>query len=153
MIARHLVLAVLATWFAVWPLAARSQEMLHGADAIFHGGGLTIAWAVARDRDDTKTAVMIRVVDQTKRYRAIEIDGIDPFTQKTEIVRPRQALDGIGEIVLPRSRFAELPRTELRFYAANAPALTVYYLGVPDTTPEFADATAARGYLVQTTEK
>ena len=31
--------------------------------------------------------------------------------------------------------------------AANKPKLTVFYLGVPDTTPEFADQAAAEAYL------
>lgn len=153
MMSRRRCIGALVSALMAWPLLARSAETLHGADAMFHGGGLTIAWAVARDRDDAKTAVMIRVVDIAKRYRAVEIVGVDPFTQKSEIVRPQQPLDGILEIALLRSRFAELPRTELRFSADGALALTVYYLGVPDTTPEFPNADAARRYLAQATEK
>lgn len=150
---RRCCIGILASLVMAWPLIARSAETLHGADAMFRGGGLTIAWAVARDHDDAKTTVMIRVVDAAKRYRAVEIVGVDPFTQKSEIVRPRQPLDGSLEIALQRSRFAELPRTELRFSADGVLALTVYYLGVPDTTPEFPNAEAARRYLDQATEK
>ncbi len=46
-------------------------------------------------------------------------------------------------MAISRARFAQLPRTELRFFsserdaAAGNPALSVFYLGVPDTTPEF----------------
>ena len=42
-----------------------------------------------------------------------------------------------------RAHFADFPRTELTFDGpapAAAPALVVYYAGVPDTTPEFAAA-------------
>jgi hypothetical protein len=141
------LIAVILVLLAAWTIPVEAQETLHGADAVFHGAGLRIAWAVARDRDDAKTVVMIHILDTTKRFRAIEVDGLDPFTQKTEIVLSRQALDGEIELALLRSRFAELPRTELRFYGDGPIALTVYYLGVPDTTPEFADKTAARGYL------
>jgi len=50
-----------------------------------------------------------------------------------------------------------LPRTEWRFYSANAtavkasdvPALLVYYQGVPDTTPEFKDEAALAASLDQ----
>ncbi len=144
-----LMLAIMLAWAT--PVDA--QETLHGADAMFHGAGLTIAWAVARDRDDTKTAVLIHIVDSAKRFRAIEIDGLDPFTQKGKVVRARQPLDGNIEITLPRNRFAELPRTELRFYSGSTVALTVYYLGVPDTVPEFADTAAAHRYLAQAVSK
>jgi hypothetical protein len=141
------LIAVMLALLTAWTIPVEAQETLHGADAVFHGAGLRIAWAVARDRDDAKTAVMIHVVDTTKRFHAIEVDGLNPFTQKGEIVQPRQALDGEIELELPRSRFADLPRTELRFYGDGPIALIVYYLGVPDTTPEFADKAAAHRYL------
>ena len=54
---------------------------------------------------------------------------------------------------MPRAHFAEFPRTELRFYAAGAapapgpPRLVVFYLGVPDTTPEFANDASLDAYL------
>lgn len=38
-----------------------------------------------------------------------------------------------------RRQLDDVPRTELRLYTAGAsePALLVYYVGVPDTTPEY----------------
>jgi hypothetical protein len=35
----------------------------------------------------------------------------------------------------------------------EAPSLTVYYLGVPDTTPEFASAREAQAYLLEVVGK
>lgn len=127
-----------------------AAESLHGADALFRGGGLTIAWAVARERDEDKTAVVLAIADPDRRYDGVEVIGIDPFADKTETLTPRAPLDRASEIRLPRNRFAELPRTELRFYARGALATTIYYLGVPDTTPEFPDLDRARRYLAQT---
>ncbi len=111
---------------------------------------MTIVWAVARDRDDDKTAVLLAIADAAKRYDGVEVVGIDPFSNKRETVQPRQPLAGTAELRLPRKRFADLPRTELRFYARGSLATTLYYLGVPDTTPEFPDADSARRYLAQT---
>ena len=54
---------------------------------------------------------------------------------------------------MPRASFADHPSTEFHFFArgedatANKPKLTVFYLGVPDTTPEFARAGEAEAYF------
>jgi hypothetical protein len=54
---------------------------------------------------------------------------------------------------MPRSTIGDHPNTEFRFFAneadarAGAPALVVYYHGVPDTAPEFADAGKLSQYL------
>ena len=54
---------------------------------------------------------------------------------------------------VPRAHFADFPRTEVRLFGAagagatGAPKLVVFYLGVPDTTPEFASAAALESYL------
>lgn len=146
---RRLHTACWAIVLAFGWLTAAGAEELHGADALFRGGGLTIAWAVARDRDDAKTAVLLAITDPAKRYDGVDVVGLDPFSHKREIVMPHAPLDGSTEIRLPRKRFSDLPRTELRFYKSGAVTTTVYYLGVPDTTPEFPDADAARRYLTQ----
>jgi len=60
---------------------------------------------------------------------------------------------------IARPRFADTPRTEWRFYASEAAvaagpaALTVYYVGVPDTTPEFADPGKLDPYLAARTAR
>jgi hypothetical protein len=48
-----------------------------------------IVWAIARDRDDAKTAVMVRIVDGTKRFAAVEVDGLDPFTKTRATLAPK----------------------------------------------------------------
>ena len=59
--------------------------------------------------------------------------------------RPAQAA-GRSTLRIPRAQFADYPRTEFRFFdsggarASRCAELVVFYLGVPDTTPEFADA-------------
>jgi hypothetical protein len=53
----------------------------------------------------------------------------------------------------PTSRPADLPRREIHLDAgegdwrARRPSLTVYYLGVPDTTPEFTSEAAREASL------
>jgi hypothetical protein len=63
------------------------------------------------------------------------------------------------DVRVPRSQYADFPRSELRFYASRAapdsqlPALIVYYLGVPDTTPEFASEASLQAYLKDRIER
>ena len=59
---------------------------------------------------------------------------------------------GVFDLKTPRARFADFPRTEFRLWRSGAapgaapPALVVYYLGVPDTTPEMTQALGARSF-------
>ena len=57
-----------------------------------------------------------------------------------------------------RGTFADLPRREIHFYTtrdqqAQRPSLTVYFMGLPDTTPEFASEAALQKYLEETLAK
>jgi hypothetical protein len=148
----RLALAVFVTIGAIRASSmVAAEEIVHGADAVFRDQGLAMGWAVARERDETKTVVLVRVVDAAGRFAAVAVDGVDPFTNKRIVLVPSHAAAGTDDIVIPRVSFGDWPRTEFHFYAAQSdtPALTVYYLGVPDTTPEFTDRAAARRYLDQ----
>ncbi|MBI3517211.1 MAG: hypothetical protein HY060_24520 [Proteobacteria bacterium] len=147
---RHLAACLIAASLLGAP-GATAAETLHGADAVFRAAGVTIVWAVARHRDEAKTAVVIRVVDPAKRFAALAVEGVDPFTKQHAPRIAKRPLDGTTDITIARAGFADLPQSELHFYTASSatPALTVYYLGVPDTTPEFVEDAALQGYLAQ----
>lgn len=129
----------LATGAAAAPLEA------HGALDAFAGDGVAMAWGVLRGKDDASTLVVVRIDADPSRYRAVGVVGIDPFTKASQPIVAAAALAGTRTVRVPRARFADLPRTEWRFYASaepaagDAPALVVEYHGVPDTTPEFDD--------------
>jgi hypothetical protein len=101
---------------------------------------------VLRGADEATTAIVIRIVVDPIAYPWLAVVAIDPFSKQEQAMqRPVQAA-GPFDLRIPRAQFADYPRTELRLFdsavhaQANAPQLVVYYLGVPDTTPEFADA-------------
>ena len=134
-------------------LAAAQAPMVHGEKDVFVADGLVIAWAVLRGASEETTQVVLRVVVTGGRYRYAAIDGVDPFSGSR---RPMLAGVPLGEsldVRSPRASFAEFPRREIRLYRTaedwrrGAPALTVYYLGVPDTTPELASEAALAAYL------
>jgi hypothetical protein len=86
-------------------------------------------------------------------FAALEVVGSDPFTKRERPILPvTPAGKGIDVRVL-RAHFADFPRTELRLFGSatpapdEAPKLVVFYLGVPDTAPEFPSATALETYL------
>ena len=132
--------------------AAEAPREVHGMADGFAEAGVAIAWGVVRGASETAT-VAIRVVTDTALYPWVAVEGSDPFTQRQHpLLRPMSSA-GLIDVRSPRAHFADFPRTELRFYdsAADAqsgmPKLVVFYLGVPDTTPEFATEDKLDAYL------
>ena len=133
--------------------AAETATEVHGADAVFAGRGVAIVWGVLRGIDEAATSVVIRVVSRDPAVQAVAVDLVDPFSGKrVEALVP--SLVGSGRAVrIPRTRFAPYPRIELLFaggveiLASGAASFTVYFTGVPDTTPEFPSETALAEYL------
>ena len=80
------------------------------------------------------------------RYPWLAVTAIDPFSKQMQTVQRPVQLAGPFDLRIPRPQFADYPRTEFRLFdsaahaTADAPQVVVYYLGVPDTTPEFTDA-------------
>ena len=126
---------------------------VHGENAVFATDAVTLAWAVLRGPSEEATLVVIRLVVQPARYGQVAVDGVDPFGGTRRTLLPGTAVTGTLDVRSPRATFADLPRREIHLYATaddvrrGAPALTVYYLGVPDTAPEFDSESALAAYL------
>jgi hypothetical protein len=143
LLAAGLLIASLA--LPLGPGAFAAPVEAHGALDAFAGEGVAMAWGVLRGNDDASTLVVVRIDADAARYRSMAVTGIDPFTRAAQVIVAPAALGASHTVRVPRARFADLPRTEWRFYtvatptARDAPALVVEYHGVPDTTPEFDD--------------
>ena len=143
-------------WLALLALAAQAAAAplsVHGSGDGFAIPGARLAWAVARGASEAATFVVVRVAVDRAKYPWLAVTGVDPFT-KAEVVRvPATRVDAVYDVRMPRSTIADHPNTEFRFFAseddarAGSPALVVYYHGVPDTAPEFADAVKLSQYL------
>lgn len=131
----------------VFPRAAIAREV-HGSADIFVAPDVALAWAILRGAGDAAT-VVIRVLADQKAFSTVAVVGIDPFTKAEASVLPATAITESIDIRIARASFADFPRTEIRLYsgAANAPTLNVFYLGIPDTTPEFNDGAKLDEYL------
>jgi hypothetical protein len=125
---------------------------VHGSLDAYGGHGVALAWAVSRSGAPEDAEVVVRI-EADARLRAVAVAGVDPFTRAAKVLLPPTRLTGPLEVRLPRAGFADLPRTEWRFFGAAAPAasdaplLLIYYQGVPDTVPEFDDAARLAAYL------
>jgi hypothetical protein len=139
-----LVLALAAQ--AAEPVAARE---VHGAGDAFAEPGIALAWAVLRGRTEDATLVTLRIVAaEGGPYRLASVTGVHPFSQQRRVLLQAASLASGVTLRIPRAQFADFPRTEIRLYrdeaaaARDEAALVILYFGVPDTTPEFADAAA-----------
>jgi hypothetical protein len=136
--------------------AAEPPREAHGMADTFAAPGVALAWGVLRAPQGSDDAtVVVRVVTDRNVYPYVAAAGIDPFTNARE---PRLAAAPVGngvDLRVPRARFADFPRTEFLLYdsaqavAAQAPKLVVFYVGVPDTAPEFATAAALDAHLAE----
>jgi hypothetical protein len=138
------VLIALVTSFVLVAAQAQAKEdVLHGADGIFVSPDASIIWAVLKQPTGDKAAVWLRVVNSTRKFTHVSIDGVEAGTKLGAEVR----------VSSDRDTFSDLPSREVHFYLtesdlhASKAALTVYYLGVPDTTPEFSTRTAMDQYF------
>ncbi len=142
-------LMVLPLLAPVWAQA----ETVHGADSVFAAPGIGIAWGVLRAPTEEETIVVTRVSNPMARYAYLRVEGVNPFTGRRTAVVEGVPLGARTDVKSPRSGFADFPRREIHLYATEAewrarkPSLTVYYLGVPDTTPEFTSQAALDAYL------
>jgi hypothetical protein len=143
-------------WLALLSLAVLAHAAplaVHGSGDGFAPPGVKLAWAIARGAGEASTFVVVRVATERAKYPWLVVAGVDPFT-KAELTRvPATLVDARYDVRMPRSTIGDHPNTEFRFFAneadarAGAPALVVYYHGVPDTAPEFADAGKLSQYL------
>lgn len=137
-----LLLGVLASVATLPAVAADPPRQIHGSADAFAASGIALAWGVLRAPKEDDTAVVIRIEPDASVYAWVEVVGNDPFTQREETVLRATEVGGPFDLKVPRARFAEFPRTEIRLWRSGSapgaapPALTVYYVGVPDTTPE-----------------
>jgi hypothetical protein len=148
-----LALALAAAAAHAAPDVTRGTTELHGVADAFANPGVALAWAVLRGPTDAATTVELRIETTAPAYAFVAADGVDPFTQERRGILPPTPVGSGLDVHIPRAHFAAFPRTEFRFFASSdaegaVPAtLVVYYLGVPDTTPEFPTAAALAAYL------
>lgn len=126
---------------------------LHGVAETYTAPGVWLGWGVLRGATEAATAVVVRIVTDPAVYPFVAVTGANPFSQRRFPVLAATPVGGGVDVRVPRSNFADFPRTEFSFYGSSSAMqsgtaqLVVYYLGVPDTTPEFTGEAALNAYL------
>ncbi|HEX8010721.1 MAG TPA: hypothetical protein VF814_07285 [Casimicrobiaceae bacterium] len=151
---RAMILFVVCIWAVPATSAvADVRAEVHGVADAYAAPGIALAWGILRGADEASTQVVVRIVADPKVYATVSAVGKNPFSNREQALLRASPTAGSVDVRVPRTQYADFPRTELRFYGprasppADAPALTVFYLGVPDTTPEFATEAALNAYL------
>ncbi len=145
--------AVIVLFLLVSPApAAETPREVHGENSVFAGQGIAMAWGVLRGSSEDEAQVVVRIVPTSQAYAYLRIEGVDPFTEQRKEMLPGEPLRTAVDVRTPRATFAEFTRREMQFYTAadwqaKRPSLTVYYMGVPDTAPEFTSEAALSKYL------
>jgi hypothetical protein len=149
----HILLTLLVAVGLMDARIGQSQTRIHGADSLFVSLAVKLAWAVLKGKTEADTTVVIRVVNVTGDYRFLSVDALDPFTKDRAVLDRGRRFDRTTDLSIVRARFADHPSAEISLFRTedglrqNKPELVVYYLGVPDTTPEFQSADAMNAYL------
>ena len=142
-----LVLLVMPT------LALGQGQEIHGENSVFLGQGVAIVWGVLKGATEEQTQVILRIVSTDTSFADVRIEAVDPFTQNRQMIIDGQPLHDHLDVRTPRGTFADFPRREIRLYRTDAdwqadkPSVTIFYLGLPDTTPEFSSEAALFSYL------
>lgn len=132
---------------------ADAPKEVHGSGDAYAAPGVVLVWGVVRGADEASTRVVLRIVADPKTYPAVAAVARNPFSNAERALLPNTATAGPVEVRVPRSQYADFPRTEVRLYdsaasaQADTPSLVVFYLGVPDTTPEFTAEAALQAYF------
>ncbi len=138
---------------------AQGVDVVHGESSEFANPTLKLLWAVRRGTSDDATQVVIRAVNVTRAYTRVRVDGVDPFTKERVVLVAPRSFGAQVDLNIARAKFAAHPSTEIHLFRsddderANRPALTVFYLGVPDTTPEFGETTRMEEHLANMAAK
>jgi hypothetical protein len=128
---------------------------IHGMADVFAAPGVAIAWGMRHGPDEASAIVVIRILADAPAFASVAVSGSDPFTRQAKLLLPPTPSRGAVDVRVPRAHFAEFPRSEIRLYDAASPmpsatpTLVVFYLGVPDTTPESASEAALEASLTE----
>lgn len=120
----------------------------HGADSVFKANGISIFWAILKGSEESNSWVHIKVINQEdnlKQFHTFSLIAIDPFSDSEEWIIKGKKLKKENIIKLNRESFKEMMGRTFFFYQSEKiedyrneiPDMTVYYLSVPDTAPEF----------------
>lgn len=143
-----------------YSLAATEEKIVsyHGADSVFRKEGITIIWALLKGENITDSLVYIKLItteEVRNKFKYYSLKASDPFSDKVQWLISGEELKEKNFLILKRDLFEVMTAREILFYKnfnklnqqENKAFLSIYYLSLPDTTPEFTDLGQLVKYL------
>jgi len=132
------------------------QTELHGADSVFQKNGMAILWAILKGPDEERSWVYIKILypeDDPRAFQIFSVEAVDPFAKEREWEIKGKKLRRENVIRSLRSSFKDKAERRILFYRDTAeydsekPAMTIFYMGVPDTSPELLSEKEVNDYF------
>lgn len=155
-----LVLVLIAIYGSAAAALQEKTVSFHGADSVFRKEGITVIWALLKGDDLSDSTVYLKLIateevrDDLKYY---SVRASDPFSDREEWLIVGEELKEINILKLGRELFEDLTAREILFYQDSArdkdsfqgeeESLSIYYLSLPDTTPEFTSIDQLEKYF------
>lgn len=137
---------ILLFWFIMESSRAQGKREYHGADSLFEKEGIAILWAILKGSTEENSWVYIKIIQTGQgpvSFQFFGVEAVDPFSNQKEWVVRGEPLKKENITKSIRATFREKTARRVLFYkkaedlSNENPAMIVYYLGVPDTSPEF----------------
>jgi hypothetical protein len=136
------------------------QKEFHGADSAFEREGITILWAILKGSTEESSWVYIKIVNSGKSpFQIFSVEAVDPFSKEKEWVVKGKKLKKENLVRSNRTSFRDKTVRRILFYRSEKafekenPDMTVYYLGVPDTSPEVLSEKEMENYFEKAIER
>lgn len=141
---------------------AYGQSEYHGADSVFRMEGITVLWAILKGPDEDRSWVYLKILypgEGDRRYQFFSVEAVDPFTSKKEWVVRGEKLGKENVVKSVRVSFRDMTGRRILFYRDskdvqdNRPAMAVFYMGLPDTSPELLTEREVEDYFSKALER
>ena len=146
---------------------AAQQEQLtqyHGADSTFKAEGISLIWGILKGDTENTSWVYIRMFtteEVRKQLVTFCTTATDPFSGEIKWIITGEKLKEINIIKLNRELFKDFPHVKILFYknieikdyVQEKSDLSIYYLGLPDTSPEFLSLEELENYFISAAKR
>jgi hypothetical protein len=145
-------------WFTMESSRAQGKREYHGADSLFEKEGIVILWAILKGSTEESSWVYVKIIQTVEgpaSFQLFGVEAVDPFSNQKEWVVKGEPLKKENMVKSIRASFREKTARRVLFYEKvedllkEKPAMIVYYLGVPDTSPEFMTEKEIENYFRQ----
>lgn len=159
---RPLIILILTfiTWIILCASMAYCQTEQHGADSVFEKEGIVILWAILKGQDEANSWVYIRIINSGGNpFQFYSVEAIDPFSKEKEWVVKGETLQKKNVVKSIRTSFRDKTSRRILFYRSmealekETPDMSVFYMGVPDTSPEVLSDKEMDNYFEKALER